>query len=150
MATKSTTVSPDETRSITNWQAFNDAKLIPVSIQCDGYQPMWPTNLGCHTRLPLKAEVMVNHIPEHGGAFRMVLESDATKWPGWEELAKLGVECSDCRCEVCDAQVPMRAPALLKHMKVHPSKHRRNQQGGQFNFSLTFDKSIFDDQVGDE
>lgn len=126
-------------KTVTNWIAFEIARLMPKEILCQGYKPTHQVDLSCHTRLPLDAAVLGKHIKaEHGGGFLFTLRKADKTWPGWRKFSALGLEAHDFRCAVCDAVVPFHPGHILKHMKPHTGKIKRITPGGGFNITLGF------------
>lgn len=138
------TQKPIEKKTLTNWQAFIDAGLVPTQIRCDGYFPVHPTNQGCHSSLIPTAANMIAHMnAEHGGGFFITLRrTDGTKpWPGWQELADAGIEAVDFRCAVCNNEIALDPRHILQHMVPHKNGNRRSQEGRIFWLTIS-DKPI--------
>ena len=134
-----------ESKTFTNWGAFKKASLTPVQILCTEYQPFHTSVTGCHSRLLLTAEAMLQHITaDHGGGFQLTLVQAAKPWDGWDKLEAAGLEAADFRCDVCDAVLRLTPSNILKHMRTHISKFRRAQEGGVFNLTLSTLPSVAD------
>ena len=130
-------------QATTNWAAFERAGLVPKEIVCQGYLPIHRADMSCHTRLVPKAENLISHTQnDHGGGFRVTVKrTEGKAWAGWEELKKLGADCFDLRCDVCDAVLQFQPNHLLAHMKAHQGKNRRIQPGGVFWITLSLTSS---------
>jgi len=123
-------------QTVTKWEVFNKAGLVPTEIWCQGYLPIHRSDSSCHTRLRLLADSIETH-SEHGGGFRFDLKRLENKvWPGWKGLQAKGLECHDFRCDVCDKVVPMHPLHIMNHMRPHLSKNRRTQVGGVFYLTI--------------
>ncbi len=141
---KPDTATADTPTVLTNWKAFEDAKLVPVLIRCDGYFPYHKHNEGCHTVLSPTADAMITHFNAgHGGGFYMQLRrSNGSKpWEGWKHLAEAGMEIVDFRCAVCNTEIVLDPRYILPHMVPHRNGNKRTQQGGGFWITIS-DKPI--------
>lgn len=134
-----TTKIPTTKSSGTNWGVFKEAGLVPVKIVCDGYYPIHRANLGCHSKLQLTAEAMINHLDQdHGGGFQITLKrTDGKPWDGWDKLQEAGIEIVDFRCDVCDEVLRLNPMIILRHFAPHSGKTRRPRQGGTFNLTIS-------------
>lgn len=137
--------SPKEPKTFTNWKAFEQARLTPVIVKCDGYKPVHLADISCHTQLHPKAEAVKRHVDgDHGGGFMFQLKvkdpGDKTPSPFWNELAEAGLEAHDFRCDNCDRQLRFHPSAIIPHMKAHGGKTRRVYPGGRFNLTLSLAK----------
>ena len=122
-------------KSLTNWQAFIDAGLVPTRIVCDGYLPLHPFNRGCHTALQLTSDAIIQHYDaDHGGGFHINLRrtDSAKSWKGWQELADSGMEIVDFRDASSQEELPLDPRFLLKAMAPHKNANRRMEPGGKF------------------
>lgn len=141
-----TTTKEIDKKTMTNWQAFVDAGLIPTRIVCDGYQPVHRFNQGCHTALQLNAKTMIEHFKaDHGGGFVISLrrtDNNAKAWPGWKELADAGFEIIDLRDEAFGEELPLDPRFLLKAMAPRKGANGRVKSGGVFLMTIA-------DQVSD-
>lgn len=134
-----------ETKTVTNWQAFIDAGLVPVRIVCDGYLPTHPFNMGCHTALQVQASSMIEHFKaDHGGGFVVTMRrSDNKPWPGWKELAAAGFEIVDFRDEAFGEELPLDPRFLIKALAPRRGSNGRVKQGGVFLMTIS-DKATND------
>lgn len=134
--TKAATAAKQKT--YTNWKAFEQAKLTPVTIKCEGYHPVFLHDSSCHSNLLFTAKSIQNHIEnEHGGGFRFFLKlTDGKPSNLWSELAEAGLEGHDFRCEVCDKQLRYHPSSIIPHLKAHSGKTRRVNPGGVFNMVI--------------
>jgi hypothetical protein len=125
-------------KTVTRWEAFEQARLFPEEITCIGYQPVHRADNSCHTRLR-SADQIIDHVnAEHGGGFSMKFrQTDGENWSGWRKLAEAGIEIQDFRCELCDRQVPLNAQQLVRHLKIHPSKIKNLYAFVQRTFDMT-------------
>lgn len=140
----------DSPKALTNWLAFVKARLHPKEILCLGYHPVHARDLSCHTRLPRSADTMFNHIPEHGGGFKLTLKESEKEWNGWAKFAESGVELQDFRCDVCDEVIPLSTQRILSHMKAHSGKTRRVRPGGEFLLTIGFARPLAADDDDDD
>lgn len=126
MPTKTTsTPVEDDLKTITNWEVFTKAKLIPKQIVCDTIQGH-PSDEACHTKMPLRAANMLGHFPNHGGGFRITFrQTDGRVWPGWKELSTAGMELVGLKCEVCDKEIDLSVRELANHLRPHQGKYRQ-------------------------
>lgn len=116
---------PTKPRTETKWDALTRASLRPITIYCKAYplvRNMAWRDESCHTRLPLKAEVLEAHtVGHHSGGFLMCLRHTEGKqsavWPG---LAERDMEAYDFRCAVCDKQITLDPNSFAPHMRPHP------------------------------
>lgn len=113
----------------TKWEVFARAKLIPSQIICDtifGH----PGDEACHTKLELRAPIMVKHVIAHGGGFRItVRQSDGKIWPGWKQLEDARMELASLKCEVCDQEIGLSVRELDAHLRqTHQGKFRGANQ----------------------
>lgn len=130
---------PAEPKSQTNWAAFMEAGLVPREIRCDGYQEFHAVNLGCHTVIQPKVDVIKAHIAnDHGGGFvvRLTTKHRGKMWSGWNDLAAAGIEAQDFRCGVCQQEIPLQPQQLLKHSRSHINGNRKFEHGGEFRMTL--------------
>jgi len=145
-----------KSKTYTNWKAFEQAKLAPVTIKCEGYRPVFGADYSCHSALLLKGQVLKNHIDnDHGGGFRFFLKATEGKThPIWQELQDLGLEAHDFRCEICDKTLRFAPASIIPHLKPHSGKTRRVFPGSTFNMVLSAAKpeEVLDDTEtgGDE
>jgi len=108
----------------TNWDALTRANLKPVTVYCQQYplQRNMPfRDNSCHTRLPLKAEVLTAHTAGgHGGGFTLCVRTTEGK-PSkmWDELRERGMGAFDLRCAVCDKAVALAPNSFGIHMRPH-------------------------------
>lgn len=125
-------------KTLTNWRAFEKAGLAPSQIVCQGYKPVHRVDSGCHSRVLLNAAALFAHAVtnDHGGGFQMLVRETSRPWPGWAELERLGLECSDLRCEICDVKVPFHPNHIKTHLKPHSGKSRRIKPGRVFNMTI--------------
>lgn len=131
-------------KTMTNWQAFADAGLVPTQIRCDGYFPAHPHNQGCHSLLQLTAEAMINHFKnDHGGGYVIKFRrtDGRNPWPGWKQLADAKMEIVDFRCAVCNTEIQLDPRFILQHMAPHKNSNRRIQPGGEFLMTIS-DKPV--------
>ena len=132
------TQSP-ETKSLTQWDAFTKAKLVPTQFECTGYFPIHrgEAALHCHTKFPFKAENVKRHVASCAGGFQFkVKTTDGKPSPFWAELQDAGLESYDFRCDVCDAQLRFHPSSILPHLKPHSGKTRRVFPGAIFNVTI--------------
>lgn len=134
------TVAPvQKTRKTrTDWKVLYNSKLTPTTIECREYPPVNYSLVACHSRLPLTAQSMKDHLDaEHGGSYFITLTQKDTPWKGWLDLQDMGVELADFRCNVCLQEIPLSGASLSKHMKPHLNGNRRIQKGDTFRLTLT-------------
>ena len=149
------TVTTDETVSIpapstplpatlTRWDAFEKAQLVPVSIVCDGAPNFHRVNLGCHSKLLMKVDSLLTHLDaDHGGGFVFEFrKTDGKPWAGWAELRSKGVELVSFTCDVCDKDVPLHPQQIANHMRPHSGKMKRAQITNKFNVTIATEKPI--------
>lgn len=104
----------------TRWDAFDSINLVPTEIRCESYKEFHRTDLSCHTRLPLQAQSMIDHLmSDHGGGFIVKVKLGESPWPGWKELQDKGVELADFRCAECLQPVRVNPADIQAHMKLH-------------------------------
>ncbi len=107
-------------KTYTRWDAFEAINLVPTEIRCEGYLPFHPLNLGCHTRLPLHAQSLIDHLNSgHGGGFEMQVRVGDSPWSGWKDLQDAGVELEDFRCGECMNPVRVNPADIQAHMRPH-------------------------------
>lgn len=112
-------------KTYTRWDAFQVLNLVPVEIRCEGYHAYHPTDLSCHTRLPLQAQSMIDHyMSEHGGGFSVKVRIADKPWAGWQELQDKGMELDDFRCAECLNPVRVNPADIQFHMKPHMAGKR--------------------------
>lgn len=142
MPTETATPVAKTPKTYTNWKAFELAKIVPVTVSCEGYKPVHGADMSCHTKLPFKAEVLKKHYEgEHGGGFRFHTKvTDGKPSTFWQELMDAGLEAHDFRCENCDKQLRFHPSAIIPHLKAHGGKTRRVYPGGVFNVTLSLAK----------
>jgi hypothetical protein len=140
---------PEPNKTFTNWRALMEAKVRPVMITCQGYQPTNPHDISCHTKLKLSADAIVQHIKaDHGGSFRMLFKECDTPWDGWLKFIDAGLESVDFRCERCDMKIPFHVNKILFHMKDHNGKLRRLLPGKLYNIHLSIGRpELSDDEA---
>lgn len=131
-------VTPTKKKTYTNWKAFEQMKLVPTSIKCEGYRPVFLADMSCHSHMQFKASTIASHIDgEHGGGFRFFLKTtDGKPHPIWQELEDAGLEAHDFRCEICDAQLRFAPSSIAAHLKPHSGKTRRVLPGGVLNLLI--------------
>lgn len=139
------TPAVESPKTYTNWKAFEQARLTPVVIKCDGYKPVHLADMSCHTQLIPKAENLKRHVEgDHGGgfSFQLKIKDAGDKVPSafWDELSTTGLEAHDFRCDNCDKQLRFHPSAIIPHMKAHGGKTRRVYPGGRFNLTLSLAK----------
>ena len=129
--------TPQPSKSLTKWEALKNFAV--KEVKCSAYPPVHKGDDSCHTRLrPTDAQQMVDHINGgHSGAFQFVLEEGTREFPLWKQLAALGVEAQDFRCEICDKVIPFHTNHILPHMRPHSGKLKRIREGKQYNMTLT-------------
>lgn len=141
-----TTNKEIDKKTMTNWQAFVDAGLVPTRIVCDGYSPVHAFNSGCHTALQLNSSSMIEHFKaDHGGGFVISMRrTDNTNkpWAGWKELAAAGFEITDFRDEAFGEELPLDPRFLLKAMVPRKGSNGKVKSGGTFLMTIA-------DQVSD-
>lgn len=121
--------------SYTQWEAFAKAKLVPASVECSGYHPIFRGDASqhCHTKFPQTLENIERHTKSCAGGFLFKLKStDGKVSPLWAELQNSNLESYDFRCDNCDAQLRFHPSSILPHMKPHGGKTRRVYSGGNF------------------
>jgi hypothetical protein len=140
--------SPTKTTTFTNWSALEKAGLAPTEILCQGYHPLHPGDMSCHTRILLNAEAIRRHAVDldHGGGFTLRLRRTEKPVKIWQDLAASGLEVHDFRCDVCDAQVPLHPQHILKHLKNHVGKFRRTAEGGAFHMTVATTPPVQDEE----
>lgn len=126
-ATDTASTKP-ESKTYTNWNAFNLAKLRPVMVVCQGYRPAMRQDFSCHTRLIPSGETLSKHIAhDHGGGFRLSLRrSDSKASPLWDDIADQGLEAHDFRCAACNAELRFHPTSLAPHSKPHSGMNRQS------------------------
>ena len=133
--------SPETAKSktFTNWRAFAQSKLVPVTISCDAYKPVHLADMSCHTKLLIKGESIQKHIGhEHGGGFNFQLKVTEGKPSNfWQELEDMSLEAHDFRCDNCDKILRFHPSSIIPHMKPHGGKTRRVWPGGRFNITIS-------------
>lgn len=129
-ATAATDQAKPESKTYTNWNAFNIAGLRPVMIECQAYRPVLRSDFSCHTKLLPKADSFTAHIGhEHGGGFRLsVRKSDGKPSELWNQIAELGLEAHDFRCAACGAELRFHPTSLVQHMKSHMGMTKQSYQ----------------------
>lgn len=132
-------------KTYTNWKAFEQARLTPVMVKCEGYKPVHLADISCHSQLILKAENVKRHVEgDHGGGFMFQLKvkdaGDKVASPFWDSLADAGLEAHDFRCDNCDKQLRFHPSAIIPHLKAHGGKTRRVYPGGKFLLTLSLAK----------
>lgn len=134
--TSATSVAKKKT--FTNWKAFEACKLVPATISCEAYRPVFSNDASCHTKIPMNVATLVRHLDgEHGGGFRFFLKTTEGKpHPLWKELEEAGIEAHDFRCDVCSAQLRFHPSSIMPHMKAHSGNTRRVNPGGVFDVLL--------------
>lgn len=138
-------------KSLTKWEALKN--FVVKELTCSAYPPIHKGDDSCHSRLhPTNAQQIVDHIKAgHSGAFQVVLEESTREFPLWKQLAVLGVEAQDFRCEICDKQIPFHTNHITPHMKPHTGKLKRIREGKQYNLTLTLGKaSVNEDEAFEE
>lgn len=159
----STQTTAPAKKTYTNWEAFTKAKLRPVNIKCQGYKPTHTYDAGCKTNLTFDVDTLIEHIKrDHGGGFEMVLRVGANAWEGWNLFQSKGIEITDIKDFLTDADVRIQPGELLKYTKSRRGKNKEAQMrhngllaGGIptaiFNITLGFNKpSITDDEYNQE
>lgn len=131
----------NDTKCLTNWEAFEQAQLAPAEIACWSYGPVHRVDISCKAKLPFDVGTIVRHMdPDHStGGFYAILKETGKKTSFWKDLKAAGVECQDFRCDVCEKEVPLVARRIVRHMSAHLGKNRRIEQGGKFNLTLSFE-----------
>lgn len=126
-------------KTFTNWKAFEQAKLVPATIKCEAYRPVFQHDASCHSNLLFTVETLQRHIDgDHGGGFRFFLkQTDGKPSPLWKALEEAGLEAHDFRCEICDKQLRFHPSSIIPHLKAHGGKTRRVLPGGVFNMVLS-------------
>lgn len=127
----------EESKSNTKWEIFEQGELVPVKLVCQDYLPVHPSDTSCHTTIPISGEVVARHInPEHGsgGGFEIHLRHrpGAKASTLWKELASLGFELHDFRCDVCNEELPLAPRRIIRHIAAHAGKSRAPRAGGKF------------------
>lgn len=144
MPTKEPTASAvaPASKTYTNWKAFEQAKLVPTTIKCEGYRPVFMHDGSCHTNLLPNAATLKRHIEnDHGGGFRFFVKTTEGKpHPIWAELEAMGLEAHDFRCETCDKTLRFHPSSIIPHLKPHSGKTRRVYPGATFNMVLSLAK----------
>ena len=137
------TVTPSK-KTYTRWDAFEKAKVVPVTVICDVIK-QHPADEACKTKLIPSAENMINHFKMgHGGGFQLRVKlSDGKPSPVWKALNDAGMEAVQLRCEVCDRQVEISTRDILNHLRPHQGKFR----GAYQNFRDTLFLQIQDTPV---
>ena len=143
MEKKEETKVIEESRSLTDWEIFEKANLVPIRITCQDYQPIQQADTSCHTNLALTGANVLSHmVPDHGsgGGFTFHLrQREGAKNPIWKELKNAKVELHDFRCDVCDEVLPLAGRRIVKHLQPHAGKSRSPRPGGAFHMTLKFD-----------
>lgn len=128
-----TAAAPPKRVTETNWDALTRANLKPVTVYCQQYplQRNMPfRDQSCHTRLPLKAEVLAAHtVGQHGGGFMLCVRTTEGK-PSkmWDDLRERGFEAFDFRCAVCDKAVSLQPNSFGIHMRPHSGMTKQAYQ----------------------
>lgn len=134
-------VTESKPKTYTNWKAFEQAKMVPTSIKCEGYRPVFQHDASCHTNLKFDSQTLIRHIQgDHGGGFRFFLKQGDKISPLWADLAEAGLEAHDFRCEICDRILRFHPASFLVHQKAHAGKTRRVLPGGAYNLTLSLAK----------
>jgi hypothetical protein len=145
------TLEKEESKCLTNWDAFAEAGLVPVSIRCQDYFPAQRSDASCHTTFAISVENVLRHMSEEhgsGGGFELtVRRTEGKKSPFWAEMAKAGIEIHDFRCD-CDKEVPLVPRRMLNHCKSHVGRTHNTIPGGVFHVTLRLDPPMEGD--GDE
>ncbi len=130
--------TPRKQKTYTNWKVFEQMKLTPVTIKCEGYRPLFMADISCHSNLRFTAATIKNHVDgDHGGGFRFFLKTtDGKPHPIWAELEAAGMEAHDFRCEICDSQLRFAPTSIASHLKAHSGKTRRVLPGATFNLLI--------------
>lgn len=139
---------PKVNKTLTNWNVFVKAQLVPKRMVCEGYGPQHRFDQGCHSNLLLTAEAVERHLDaDHGGGYRIFLRKGDIPWKGWLEFQDKGLEIHDFRCEICDAEVPLTPQHIFKHMESHTGKMKRPRQGGEYLITIRKDKPLIAEDV---
>lgn len=136
------TESLETPSTMTKWEVFDQAMIVPTQIMCQDYWPTHRTDGSCHTKLRLEADSILRHMnPQHesGGGFQLIFrQTDGKQWPGWQALKAAGAEIHDFRCDICDAEIQLTPRAILRHMRPHNGKSRKITDTKTFNLTVRF------------
>jgi hypothetical protein len=134
-----TTQAEPESKQKTEWDTFVDNSGLGVSrIICETL-PGHPGDEACKTKLPLKAENIIEHLKlGHGGGFRLTLRDGGETWPGWAKLRDAGIYLHFILDEVTNHEVDPDIRKIRNLLKPHTGKFRGAYQAfkNQFLFSL--------------
>lgn len=116
----------------TDWSVFEDLRIAPGRVKCDGYLSHHPADISCHANILPTAKDLIRHF--HGGRdqgegwlkikFRRT-DSD-TPHKLWKELEDAGVEIHQLHCPHCRQNVPLVGREIMYHLQNHPGANRVN------------------------
>lgn len=136
---------PATKKTVTNWNGWVKAGLVPTRIICQGYAPVHRRDNGCHSALLMDAHSFERHVDAgHEGGFFIKVRRGEVPWKGWLELGDLGFEIHDLRCSWCDAEVPPHPQYLLKHLMPHKGAQKKLLRNDTFRMTISRDKPLPD------
>ena len=130
-------------KTMTNWNGFVKAGLVPTRITCQGYPPTHRRDSACHSAVLLDASALERHVVAgHEGGFKIDIRRSEVPWKGWLELGDLGFEIHDLRCEWCNKEIPVHPQYLLKHLEAHSGAQKRLKPSKTFLLTISKDKPL--------